>query len=1110
MLKVKILAFLKIIGLAMFLMVSIAWVDTTGSVRGLVRDPTGAVIAGATIEIRNPSTNEVRTIQSGEDGQFSFASISVGTYILTVETPGFQPFKVEIKVNLNQTIQVTAELQIATDNTEIVQVTANPETSKVETVSTQLGNVMESKSINELPLNGRDVYKVLLQLQPGVMSSTGSSTFVGDDKNLSVNGNRGRANNYTVNGGDANDPLINAPTVEPPPDAIEEFKVITNTFDAEYGRNSGSVINLVTKSGTNNFHGSVFEYFGNTKLNARGFFDPPNRPQYNSNQYGFTLGGPIKKDKQFFFITYQGTRLRRGITTGPITVFTAQERQGFFAPGSLGDEFPNGNISTQIDPLAAKLLQFIPLPNQGTNTFISAPVRNQREEQVTGRYDIVGQKHHLTAYYYFDDNRDIEPISTFQNQTQTSILPGFGDKTEQRSQNINLTDTWIISPTTVNEARFNFVRQAQGVFHSPINRLDLTAFGFTGITPGLSGRTGLPYINVGGNFILGNNFEGDLPQYGNTFQLADSISIQKGNHTLKFGSDFRRVQLNQTFFFAINGVYAFTTGSPDSTGNALADFLLGRPDSYLQGSPGMLALRAYSLNFFGQDSWRIRPNLTFNYGLRWEFNPPAVDTRNRIQAFREGQQSQVFPTAPTGLVFPGDTNVPRGLTNTYYRAFAPRLGLAFTPNFKNKFLSKLTGGADKTSIRAGFAIAYNAVEQLVLEQFTGQPPFGGSSSTFGSTFSDPFLLRDGTRLPNPFPVTPATPGSFVDFSKFSPTTIFGQINPNLRPQYSVQYNLSIQRQIKNNLLLSITYVGLQAHRLLATYDLNPGIPSRCKSIAGCGPFGEDSAYPGFAGTRKFSNVNFNGNPYFSSIFTQDTIANSNYNSLQVNITRSLAQGFLFDVAYTFSKSIDNASSFEQILNPFDYKLSRSLSQFDARHRISIYAQYDLPLKKLFGGGPDKLVNGWQLNSIITFQSGFPIRLADYNDASLTGGTADFETADTPDNIAPVHKLDPRKNNLLYFDPASFASIPASEYGRFGTAGRQFFSGPGVNNCDLSLIKKVPLTESRQFEIRWEVFNLFNHTQFLNPDGFITDGDRFGKVFRSRDPRMMQIAVKFAF
>jgi hypothetical protein len=925
-----------------------------------------------------------------------------------------------------------------------------------------------------------------------------------------VNGNRGRANNYTVNGGDANDALINSPTVEPPPDAIEEFKVITDTFDAEYGRNSGSIINLVTKSGTNQVHGSFFEYFGNTVLNARGFFDPPNRPQDNSNQYGGTFGGPIVKDKQFFFISYQGTRQRRGQTTGPVTVPTAQERMGIFAPGSLGSEFPNGNISAKLDPLAAKLLQFIPLPNQGANTFIDAPANKLRDEQFTVRYDIVGQKHHITAYYYFDDSKALSPLSTFQNQTQTSILPGFGDQTEMRNQNINLTDTYIVSSTIVNEARFNFVREAQGVFHAPVNRVDVTQFGFSGITPGLPGRTGIPYINVGGDFIFGNNYEADLPEFGNTYQVADGLSIQKGRHSLKFGGDFRRVQLNQNFFFAINGVYSYATGSSDSTGNPLADFLLGRPDSYLQGSPGALNIRAYSLNFYGQDSFRIKPNLTLNYGLRFEFNPPAYDLGNRIQAFRPGEQSQVFPSAPQGLVFPGDPGVPRGLSSTYYREFAPRLGLAFTPNFKSKFLSKLTGGGDKTSIRAGFAIAYNPVEQLVLEQFTGQPPFGGSTSTFGSTFANPFVLRDGTQLPNPFPVIPAKPGQNIDFTQFAPTILFGQINPNLHPQYVVQYNLSIQRQIKNDLLISIAYVGSQGHHLLATYDLNPGIPSTCKSIAGCGPFGEDSAYPGFAGTRMFNNVSFNGNPFFSSIFTQDTIANSNYNSLQINVQKNLARGLLFNVAYTFSKSIDDASSFEQILNPFDYNLSRSLSQFDARHRLTFYYQYDLPLKKLFGKGPDKLLNGWQVNGITTFQSGFPIRLEDLSDASLTGGTADFETADTPDNIAPVKKFDPRNHSLYYFDPSSFASVPASEYGRFGTAGRQFFSGPGLNNWDISFIKTTNITETKKFELRWEIFNFFNHTQFLNPDGFITDGDRFGKVFRSRDPRMMQVAAKFVF
>ncbi len=396
----------------------------------------------------------------------------------------------------------------------------------------------------------------------------------------------------------------------------------------------------------------------------------------------------------------------------------------------------------------------------------------------------------------------------------------------------------------------------------------------------------------------------------------------------------------------------------------------------------------------------------------------------------------------------------------------------------------------------------------MLEQFTGQPPFGGSSSTFAPTFSHPFILRDGTQLPNPFPVLPAQPGDLVDFTRFAPTVIFGQINPNLRPQYSIQYSLNIQRQIKQNWLLSLAYVGSQSHRLLATYDLNPGIPSLCKDIPGCGPFGEDTAYSNSAGTRRFRDVNFNGQPFFSSIFTQDTIANSHYNSLQVGLRKNYTGNANWELSYTYSKSIDNASSFEQILNPSDFRLGRSLSQFDARHRLVFFYQYELPLARLLGKRSHPLLNGWQLSGITTFQSGFPIRLQDFSDASLTGGTADFETADTPDQVAPIRIFNPRKNNLLYFDPASFRSVPIAEYGRFGTASRQFFSGPGLNNWDFSLIKATPLGENRRLETRLEIFNLFNHTQFFNPDGIITDGERFGKVFRDRDSRSMQLVLRF--
>lgn len=1204
---------------------------TGGRILGNVADPTGAVLSSVKVTATNDATGVSRNNQSNDSGDYVFLDLPVGTYSLTYELTGFKKdIRRGVALDVNQVITLNVTMQLGTTQ-EVVDVTS--EAPLVETTSTQMGAVVNERAVNQLPLNARDTYQ-LLQLQPGVQSQTGSDLFYGSNNAgvVSVNGGRGRSNNFSVNGGDANDQFANLPAVQPTPDSIEEFRVLTNTFDAEYGRNSGAVVNVVTKSGTNTMHGNVYEFFRNKVLNSSGFFDTE-KPDFKQNQFGGTLGGPIKKDRTFFFASYEGRRIRQGISSDAITVPTEAERLGDFsadggdfagaitdqtvadelnnrtgcsaaaadviAPGSnYADIFPNGQIPLEcMDPTAVDMMnQFVPHANVGDATFQTvAGIHKDRTDQFTFKFDHrINEKQNLSLYYYFNDSNLFDPYSRFQAGGATSL--GFGATTLERYQQLNLTHNWTINNSIVNEAHFTYFRESQGSFLHPQRTSDIHSVCtsavpadscFTdpanpdhGIHPGLgASREGVPFVDVSGLFSYGNNFEGEIPQTGNTYQGADNLSWVKGNHTFKFGGDVRRQLFDQTLYYNVNGLYSFYGGGPndpnyaDVDGNELTlmpEYLLGLPDSFSQGSAQIEKVRSTIFAVFAQDSWKLRKNITLNYGLRWELFTPLTDVSQHVQSFRPGQTSSVYPCdntlpefCPVGLVVPGDPGIPAGLTSTYYKTFAPRIGLAWSP-----------GSSGKTSVRVGWGMFYNPMEQLVLEQFSAEPPFGGSNIINAPLFNTPYLQQDGTEKPNPFNgiIDPAR-GQDPDWQRFRPLLLYGQFQPHLRTQYSTQYNLNIQHQLTNDLVLQVGYVGSQGHRLLASHDVNFGNAQTCvdmQNIADfygptladgspnpneddvlnadytCGQFYADSAFalpagsipagysvtmpygsqasvgPGnpditLVGLRPFSSPSCepttgagcpgDGTPVFSSIFAEDTIANSNYNSLQVLLEKRFSKGLQAQVAYTFSKSFDQASSFEGELNPLDFHRTYSLSQFDARHRLVVSYYWQLPVPK-YSGFAGKILDDWDLSGIYTYQSGFPVRITSSSDNELMY-SAFFEYPGEPDQVAPFrHGRTTTPDGIFYFDGSSFSED--NTFGRIGDARRTYCCGPAINNFDFALHKVVPMGEKKRFEFRAELFNVFNHPQFNNPDGNITDGSDFGRVLRAKEPREIQLALKFYF
>jgi Carboxypeptidase regulatory-like domain len=1242
--------------------------STGGRIRGTVTDTSGAAITGANLALIDEATNVTRNTVSGSNGEYIFLEVPVGKYDLEVAQQGFKKYSRKgLSVDLNEVVGLDIAMQIG-GATETVEVTGSGPI--VDTTSTQLGAVVNERDATQLPLNQRDVYQ-LLQLQPGVQSQLGNDLFYGSDKAgvVTVNGGRGRSNNYSVNGGDGNDLFANLPAIQPSPDSISEFRVITNSFDAEYGRNSGAVVNVVTKSGTNDLHGSAFEFFRNKVLNAKGFYDPV-KPDFQQNQFGGTLGGPIKKDKTFIFGSYEGRRIKQGISSNPVPLPTSANLSGDFSdqtpfagtlttptvanvlqtrcgtalspaantelaniqgggiptPQNYNILFPNNMIPTQcFDPLSVALLGYVHPTSDGV--FQVAPNETDRGDQFTIKIDHdISNKQKLSAYYYFDDDNTLDPFAKFQ--AAGGNLGNFPGDFATRTQQINVSHTWTLGSTAVNEARFSYFREGQGKFNTPlVTSLVQNSCGsaaaaicFTGTTdtplidgsgapivpnanlgihPGLgASKEGLPFISVDGGFALGNNFEGQLPQVGNTFQWSDNFSKIIGNHSLKFGGDIRYQKFDQTLYYNVNGSITFGPGGANDVAGVdnYPDYLLGLPSSYSQGSAQQELVRSTSVYLFAQDSWKIRPNLTLNYGVRWEVNTPLNDIGHKVQTFRPGQNSTIYPctitpddplfatfgggsgacdaagVTPTGLVFPGDKGVPLSLTQTYWKGFAPRLGLNWSPGARDGWLGKLIGGAGKTSISAGYGIFYNPIEQLVLEQFSAEPPFGGSNFITDPVFQAPFLDQTGTANPNPFNGILNPPrGTPIDWASFRSILLFGEFPKILRPQYSDQYNLTIKRELPGNILFQIGYVGTQGHRLLASYDINHGNPNSCNDLAlipqtldgpggnplTCGPTDADSSFFVPAGTvipstpdgglvlpynaasggsllvpsgttvgpagitlvglRKYSSPNCQPLtavgcpadliPVFSNIFSEDTVAHSNYNSLQVLVEKRFSHGLQFQGAYTYSKSLDNASSFESTLNPVNFNSTYGPSLYDARHRFVFSYVWELPVPK-YQGFAGKLLDGWQWSGILTFQTGFPIRITSSDDIEEFSSFF-FEAPGEPNLTAPFHTQNIRQNNGYAFDPTLFTNdtVPL---GTIGNAPRSICCSPGINNLDMGLVKDTPLGERIRMEFRAEVYNVANHAQFYDIDGNISDGTNFGFAQKVRAPRLFQFALKFLF
>ncbi len=1116
---------------------SCLWADVTGSILGLVRDPTQAVIAGARIVATNVETSLTRETTSSADGSYRLLALPSGSYKITATASGFQQFaSTGIDVKVNDQLRVDITLEVGSVQ-QAVEVTAN--VAQVETETTQLGEVIESRKILALPLNGRS-YIDLLGLQAGVVPFTSGSIqqdrpvsgYLLNTGNVSVNGQRETANAFLVNGGDVSEGRNLGAGLVPNLDSVAEFRLITNSFDAEYGKFSGAVMNAVTKSGTNGIHGDVFEFIRNDKFDANNFFDnqAPAGPNPTLDQRNgiFSAGDLTGAVDGPYWAQVLSQRLG----------YTVSNQEPYSSPGCASTNdcvFPGGVIPKRAwSKPAIGTLPFIPLGNidPTTGLFSDAGQKNVvQDDKAAQRIDFINQKTgNWSWYYHFDD-------SNVFNALPSASVPGFPSFTPSRAQQIIMSNTKTLGPSAVNEARVSFFRTAtitdkpKGSFAKLSDLGFVTGIGTLGINQ--SGPPGFPEYMPQLSF---NNFYVGVPtltttQPNNTWMFSDGFSKVQGSHTLKFGGEFRYLQINERNVCAPNGDFGFD-GSV--TGVDIADYLLGAPayGGFNQCSMQFLDSRTRYGGAYGQDSWKVKPNLTLNLGLRWEVSMPWYDTQGKIETIVPGLQSTQFPTAPKGWVVPGDPGIPPTLAPTHYNNFAPRIGIAYSPGFTDGVMSKIFGGPGKTSIRASFGIYYTSIEDLNLFYEVGDAPFGLYWTTPNSVlFEEPYRTRtDGSSQGVKFPFTFPTPGApenaTLDYGRYLPIQYSPGYDIHNRMPYAEHYNFSIQRELTKATVLTLAYVGTQGHKLISQHDADPGNAALCQhltaigatdlttSSTGCGPNAENDIFQLPDGSKVYSTRNYLSDNYcptsstlicFSqnNTFTQNS-ANSNYNSFQASLERRAAD-MTFLMAYTFSKALDDSSNFNDYMNFSNYKLSRGLSNFDVTHNFVASYNWAIPFDRAFGGLPKRLTQGWTVNGISRFTTGFPIAIRQSRgDISLTGSNAD-----QPNRVGPVVIVDPRKLDAdggnRYFLPDAFEKNTV--LGTFGNSSRRFFHGPGIINTDFGMSKRTRITESMAFEVRAEFFNIFNHTQFYNPSGNISSS-RFGLVGNARSPRIGQISAKF--
>jgi Carboxypeptidase regulatory-like domain/TonB dependent receptor-like, beta-barrel len=1096
----------------------------TGSLRGTVVDPSGAVVQSAAVHAQQTETGLTRTAFTDRDGAYVLVELPIGHYQIRAEAKGYQKYLQEgISLDVNQTATVNVHLKLGA---ETQQVEVKADAQLVQSTVSSLGQTVMEREILDLPLDGRN-FSQLGTLQPGVVPLTPGLLQAGGPARAgqayAVDGQRPESNNFLIDGADNVNAVDAGFVLKPPIDTIAEFKILTHNANAEFGRNTGSTTNIVTRGGTNSFHGAAWEFLRNDAMDASDFFSKSVQP-LKQNQFGGTFGGPILKDKTFFFGYYEGFRNRQGKTV-PATVPSLAERQGNFAElctGS-GNQFMGGvcvdksgqlffpgqlfNFSTgqpvpvpnnqlpAIDPTAANVLPFFPLPNSGENSFITTQTLSENNDQFGFRLDhYLSHADTLNFRYMYSAGPTTDPLSPVG-----ANVPGFPVGEYDRGQNFVAQETHVFSPTTIAVARFSYLRN-KFLLDQHLNHESPLDLGFQ-YQPTLASAAGPPFIQVSGYSSVGDPITGPRNTFQNTFDLSGSVSWIRGRHELKFGGGFRRDQINALQGIATNGFFVFAS-FPYSDG--FASFLSGNPVVFLQGGGDFgREIRDRALNLYGQDTYKVSSHLTLNLGLRYELPFPATENKNRVNLFVPGAQSKVIPTAPAGLLYPGDPGVPSGLISTQKTAVAPRVGFAWDPR-----------GDAKTVVSAAYGIFY-------------EPYYTGQGGPLQDPISAPPYLKT---LQIGFPVN-----SFAN--PFYNPNPFGQpfpepmtllvVSRNLRLPYAQDWNLNIQRSFGADWLFQIGYVGTTGVRLPRFIEGNPAIykpgidPNTNKPYSTTSNVNQRRLYSGCTLAQP-------DNCVYGSVGEIASIANSSYNALEASLRKRFSHGLSFLASYTWAHSIDDVSSFnitgsasqpvagenDLAQNPFNLAAERGRSMFDARHRFVLSYQWSLPFLQHSGSWYGHVLGNWQLNGIVTAMSGTPFTVFDSNDVSLQGQAPEISgfSSNRP-NVIGNPNSGPH-TTAQWFNVNAFQRIaqdPNSPVQQFGNEGRNAVQGPGYVNWDFSAFKNIRLTESKEVQFRGELFNVLNHTNFRLPVSDISaPSTAFGHIQSDVSPRVIQVALKFLF
>ncbi len=1060
-------------GFTLMLSPASAWAQATGQITGVITDNSGAVVPGATVDVTNQATGFTRNAVSELDGFYTIPLLSPGVYEAKVNLSGFRTtIRGGIEVAVNGTARVDLRLQVGSVAEQItVQATA----PLVETRNATLGIVIDQKKVVDLPLNGRN-FTQLGTLIPGVVAPP--SALGGADGNatpggfgnvtggFNVNGMRNQSNNFLLDGSPNNDSFNTGFVLRPPPDAIQEFKILTHSYDAEYGRNAGSVVNVVTKSGSNDWRGGAWEFNRDDSRQATNYFATTAKPALKQNQYGGAFGGPIEKNRAFFFGYYEGFNNRQGTTDTRVVLTQAQRNGDFSAGAAIKDPVTGlpflGNVipANRISPIATSVLnQYIPLPNSAANRAVRSPDVLDTRGQMGLRADYrVNDAHTLLGRYMYAHTNNVNPLggSNFSPAGNTAVAT---------LQDIMGSDTWVVKSNMINVARANFNRiDAQP---NVTSGLDLASVGFKYAGTNTT-AAGLPFIAVNGFFTTGDAQQPFASRTNNVFGFSDDLTWVTGRHSLKFGGEIRRDQIRVSFINRPNGDFTFTG---QYTGSAAADFLLGLPIQFRQGSGDPnLDGSSWTYALYGQDEYRVGSRVTLNVGLRYEVNQPFAESQNHLAAFHPGQQSTVFPNAPTGLVYPGDTGVPVGTYYTDTNNVAPRLAAIWDAS-----------GDGRTSVRAAWGLFYDTLP--------GQGDFFQNG-----TLAPPFQPLTQVDFPAVIPF--AAPLGGARPIGFPANLIFIGWGPDFATPVVQHYNVSVQHQIGNVWGVEAGYVGSRGDNLPIFMEVNPTTPNLTPTPT--------------VGARLF--------PAFSLVRPTFSAAQSWYNALQASARMRPWHGLNTLASYTLSHAVDNVSGLNiggesRPILPVTIGNQASINAalarekgdalFDARHRFVMSFGYELPALTSRNVLTRLTLGGWQVNGIIQGQTGFPLTAIEPNNISLTSLTNRPNMTCDPNDGAP-------QTVTQYFNTNCFTRLTvAANGGQVGNESRNAIRGPGFARTDLSLFKNFAVTKTQQLQLRVESFNLLNQERFGQP-GNQVGSPTFGVITTAEDGRIVQLGIKYMF